>query len=60
MNQLYTTHQLPTDFVYTAKMMFGVFDLIEKKHFAPGSNIVCIHTGGLQGNASLPKNTLTF
>ena len=60
MNQLYATQQLPTDFVYTAKMMFGVFDLIEKNHFAPGSNIVCIHTGGLQGNASLPKNTLTF
>lgn len=60
MNTLYNTQHLPTDFVYTAKMMYGVLDLIEKKHFAPGSNIVCIHTGGLQGNASLPKHTLTF
>jgi len=26
-------------------------DLIKKKFFAPGSTILAIHTGGLQGNA---------
>ena len=60
MNQLYQQYQLPTDFVYTAKMMFGVFDLIENDFFKPGSKITCIHTGGLQGNVSLPTNSLTF
>ena len=60
MNQLYNQYQLPTDFVYTAKMMYGVLDLIQNDFFKPGSNIVCVHTGGLQGNLSLQKNLLTF
>ncbi len=60
MNQLYQQHNLPTDFVYTAKMMFGIFDAIEKGYFPTDSNITCLHTGGLQGNVSLPLNTLIF
>ena len=60
MNDLYQQYQLPTDFVYTGKMMYGVLDMIEKDFFSPGSKICCVHTGGLQGNLSLPKNTLTF
>ena len=35
--------------VYTAKMFFGLFDLIRKGYFAKGSVIVGVHTGGLQG-----------
>lgn len=60
MNKLYNDHQLPTDFVYTGKMMYGIIDSIEKDFFAPGADIVCIHTGGLQGNLSLPVDTLIF
>ncbi len=60
MNELYKQHAIPTDFVYTAKMMFGVFDLISKGHFKKGSNIICLHTGGLQGNLSLPAATLSY
>lgn len=60
MNLLYHQYRLPTDFVYTAKMMFAVFDSIEKGFFAPGSKITCLHTGGLQGNVSLPAGTLIF
>lgn len=60
MNELYAAYTLPTDFVYTGKMMFGVMDLIKKGAFPPHSNICCVHTGGLQGNLSLPENTLTF
>ena len=60
MNDLYNEYQLATDFVYTGKMMYGVMDMIEKDFFYPGSKVCCIHTGGLQGNLSLPKNTLTF
>jgi 1-aminocyclopropane-1-carboxylate deaminase/D-cysteine desulfhydrase-like pyridoxal-dependent ACC family enzyme len=45
------------DPVYTSKMMYGIFDLIENDYFARGSNIITIHTGGLQGwrknNASM-------
>ena len=45
-------HQLPLDQVYTAKMMFGVFDLIKKGFFKSGSTILVLHTGGLQGRSS--------
>jgi 1-aminocyclopropane-1-carboxylate deaminase/D-cysteine desulfhydrase-like pyridoxal-dependent ACC family enzyme len=60
MNAFYDAYQIPTDFVYTAKMMFGVLDLIKKNHFTTGSKILCIHTGGLQGNISLPRAVLNF
>ena len=60
MNNLYNNYKLPTDFVYTAKMMFGTMDLIKKDFFPANSKVCCVHTGGLQGNLSLPKNTLTF
>jgi 1-aminocyclopropane-1-carboxylate deaminase len=59
-NRFYSTHAIPLDFVYTAKMMFGMYDLISKKYFEPGSRILCIHTGGLQGNKSLSKESLLF
>jgi len=35
--------------IYTAKMFFGIFDLIEKDYFKKGTSIVAVHTGGLQG-----------
>jgi 1-aminocyclopropane-1-carboxylate deaminase len=60
MNSLYKDYQLPTDFVYTAKLFFAIFDAIKKNIFPRGSKIVCIHTGGLQGNLSLPANSLIF
>ena len=37
------------DPVYTGKMMFGIYDLIKKDHFPKGTQIIAIHTGGLQG-----------
>ena len=60
MNKLFRDHKLPTDFVYTAKMMYGIFNKIENKYFRPGSVITALHTGGLQGNNSLPKGSLCF
>ncbi|MEO6149738.1 MAG: pyridoxal-phosphate dependent enzyme [Mucilaginibacter sp.] len=35
--------------VYTGKMIYALFDLINKGHFATGSRILVIHTGGLLG-----------
>ncbi len=35
--------------VYTAKMLYGLFDLIITGYFKPQQTIVAIHTGGLQG-----------
>jgi 1-aminocyclopropane-1-carboxylate deaminase len=36
------------DPIYTGKLLFSVLDLIERGHFAPGSTVVAVHTGGLQ------------
>jgi 1-aminocyclopropane-1-carboxylate deaminase/D-cysteine desulfhydrase-like pyridoxal-dependent ACC family enzyme len=60
MNDLFSQYKVPTDFVYTAKMMYAVIDKIKTGYFAEGSNIICLHTGGLQGNDSLPASTLVF
>lgn len=60
MNSFYKEFAIPTDFIYTAKMMFGIFDLIKKNYFYKGSKILGIHTGGLQGNLSLPAGSLIF
>ncbi|WP_298237927.1 pyridoxal-phosphate dependent enzyme [uncultured Algibacter sp.] len=48
-NEFKSLYKVPLDPVYTGKMMFGVFDLIEKNYFPKGSRILGIHTGGLQG-----------
>ena len=37
------------DPIYTAKMLFGVLDMIKNDEFKEGSKILMIHTGGLQG-----------
>lgn len=48
-------HDIPLDYVYTAKMLFGLFDQIKKGYFKKGSKIIAIHTGGLQGNEGFQK-----
>ena len=60
MNRFFEKYGIPTDVVYTGKMMFGVIDCISKDVFPRGSHIICLHTGGLQGNLSLPGGTLVF
>jgi len=48
-NQFKKDTKVPLDPVYTGKMMFGIIDMIRKDHFKPGTSILAIHTGGLQG-----------
>jgi 1-aminocyclopropane-1-carboxylate deaminase len=47
-NQFQENYQIPIEFVYTAKMFFGVFDCIQKGFFEPNSIVLAIHTGGLR------------
>lgn len=44
------TQQIELDLVYTGKLFFGIFDLIEKGYFKEGTKILAMHTGGIQGN----------
>ncbi len=44
-----TKHRIPLEQVYTGKLLFGLYDLIAQGHFAPGTRLVAVHSGGLQG-----------
>ena len=60
MNRLWDTEKIPTDIVYTSKLLFGVAQLIQENYFEKDASILVIHSGGLQGNRSLPEGTLKF
>jgi 1-aminocyclopropane-1-carboxylate deaminase len=60
MHAWFDQYQIPTDFVYTAKLFFAINDLVMHDHFPAGNKILLVHSGGLQGNRSLPPGTLTF
>lgn len=60
MNQLWETEKIPTDIVYTGKLLMAVDSLLKEKYFKAGSKILVIHSGGLQGNRSLPLGTLLY
>ncbi len=66
MNDFYDRYGIPLDPVYTGKMMFGIMEGLEQRKWEPGTKIVAIHTGGLQGikgmNQRLQKsgNTLHY
>jgi 1-aminocyclopropane-1-carboxylate deaminase len=60
MDDFYRSNAIPTDFVYTGKLMYAVSQLINEGWFAAGSRILTIHSGGLQGNRSLKSGILSF
>lgn len=53
---------IPTDPIYTGKLLYGILDLVKQDYFAPGTKILAVHTGGLQGvegmNLVLKKKNL--
>lgn len=54
-NDFFEKTGVPLDPVYTGKALFGVMDLIDRDFFPENSNILFIHTGGLQGIAGMNK-----
>ena len=48
-NHFKATYNIPLDPVYTAKMMYGVFDAIQTGQIPKEAKVLAIHTGGLQG-----------
>ena len=60
MNQLWETEKIPSDIVYTGKLLMAVDSLLKENYFKAGSKILVIHSGGLQGNRSLPLGTLLY
>lgn len=53
MNDFFAQTNVLLDPVYTGKMIYGIYDLIEKGYFTTNSKILAIHTGGLQGNEGM-------
>jgi 1-aminocyclopropane-1-carboxylate deaminase/D-cysteine desulfhydrase-like pyridoxal-dependent ACC family enzyme len=60
MNQWYSETGIPSDFVYTGKLFFGLTDLLQKGRINENANLLLIHSGGLQGNRSLENGILRF
>jgi len=50
MQEFQSRYNIALDAVYTAKMFYGLFELIKSGTFKPGTVIVAVHSGGLQGN----------
>ncbi|WP_162923688.1 1-aminocyclopropane-1-carboxylate deaminase/D-cysteine desulfhydrase [Arachidicoccus soli] len=60
MNETFAYVNLPLDFVYTAKAFYALNSLSNDNIISAGSSVLFIHTGGLQGNLSLPSGTLIY
>ncbi|WP_405205252.1 1-aminocyclopropane-1-carboxylate deaminase/D-cysteine desulfhydrase [Aquimarina sp. LLG6339-5] len=54
-NRFKKEQNIALDPIYTGKMMYGVFDKIEKGFFTKNTRILAIHTGGLQGVSGMNK-----
>ena len=48
-NSFKKKYKIPLDPIYTGKVLFGIFTLINNHKWSWGKNILFIHTGGLQG-----------
>ena len=55
MNEFSSNYKILLDPIYTAKMVFGVLDLINLNYFPENSKILMIHSGGLQGINGINK-----
>ncbi|MEH1940610.1 MAG: pyridoxal-phosphate dependent enzyme [Nostoc sp.] len=53
-------HGIPLDYVYTAKMFYGVMDLLQQGFFCKGDSLLLVHTGGLQGNVGMEERLQRF
>lgn len=61
-NRVYKETGIPLDPVYTGKMILGIVEDVAEGRIPPGSRVLAIHTGGLQGirgmNPQLKKKNL--
>jgi len=60
MNAFYKQTGIPTDFVYTAKTVRGILDILKTQNAQAENKYLMIHTGGIQGNRSLQEHTIVF
>jgi 1-aminocyclopropane-1-carboxylate deaminase/D-cysteine desulfhydrase-like pyridoxal-dependent ACC family enzyme len=58
-NEFYQTTGIPLEPVYTGKMMYGLYNMISEGYFPAGSEVLVIHSGGLQGIAGFNERYAT-
>lgn len=54
-NQFEKNYEIPLDYVYTTKLFFAVFDLMDRNKIKSDETILVVHSGGLQGNVGYEK-----
>ncbi|HEY9256607.1 1-aminocyclopropane-1-carboxylate deaminase/D-cysteine desulfhydrase [Chitinophaga sp.] len=59
-NSFYAATGIPTDIIYTGKLVMAFHELVHQGYFPDNSKVLLIHTGGLQGNLSLAPGVLSF
>ena len=58
MNAFFQQTGIPLDKVYTAKMLYGVIDMVQRGIIDRNHRILVVHTGGLQGNNTIKEQLL--
>ena len=58
-NRFFEQTQIPLDIVYTAKLFMAAEELLQNL-LQPTHRLLLLHTGGLQGNQSLPQDALCY
>lgn len=56
-NRFTSFTKIPIEPIYTGKMLFGIYDLAVKGFFKKETQIIALHTGGLQGLKSMSNRT---
>ena len=60
MAAFYRETGIPTDIIYTGKLMYALDNLLRQGYFPAGSRLLAVHSGGLQGNRSLKSGILPY
>jgi 1-aminocyclopropane-1-carboxylate deaminase len=59
-NEFKKQFSIPLEPIYTGKMIWGILDMLSKDFFPENSEIIAIHTGGLQGLKGFEEMGVTF
>jgi 1-aminocyclopropane-1-carboxylate deaminase len=59
MLDFYLRYQIVLDPVYSGKLLYALNELIKSDYFEPGTTLIAIHTGGIQGIPAFNKRYQT-
>ena len=60
MNEFWKRTGIPTDIVYTGKLVAAFEHLLKENYFKNDAKILLVHSGGLQGNRSVKPGVLLY